>query len=78
MNLLVIAENRSASDSQSLTPVTAQISNVSDQNDHYIYTLEQCSMCWNRKSKKTVSHTAVGIVQEALKWQCGGHKFKIR
>jgi hypothetical protein len=59
------------------TTVTDQISNVSDQNDHYNYTLERCSMCWNRKSDKPVCHTAVGIIQEALKWLSGGHEFKI-
>ncbi len=34
-------------------------------------------MCWNRKSDKPVCHTAVGIIQEALKWLSGGHEFKI-
>lgn len=57
--------------------LTDQVSNVSEQDDHYMYTLERCSMCWNRKSEKPVCHTAVGILQEALKWVSGGREFKI-
>jgi len=57
--------------------LTDQISNVRDGGDHYIYTLERCSMCWERKTDKPVCHTAVGIIQEALKWVSGGCEFKI-
>jgi len=57
--------------------VTDQVSNVSDQGDHYIYTLERCSMCWDRTTDKPCCHTAVGIIQEALKWVSGGREFKI-
>lgn len=57
--------------------VTDQISNVSDHGDHYIYTLERCSMCWDRTTDKPCCHVAVGIIQEALKWVSGGKEFKI-
>lgn len=57
--------------------LTDQVSNVTEHEDHYLYTLERCSMCWNRKSEKPVCHTAVGILQEALKWVSGGREFKI-
>jgi hypothetical protein len=59
------------------TTVTDQISNSHERDDHYVYTLERCSMCWNRTSEKPVCHTAVGIIQEALKWLSGGREFKI-
>lgn len=59
------------------TSVTDQISNSSEKDDHYVYTLERCSMCWGRKSDKPVCHTAVGIIHEALKWLSGGKEFKI-
>jgi len=59
------------------TTITDQISNSSEKEDHYVYTLERCSMCWNRTSDKPVCHTAVGIIQEALKWLSGGREFKI-
>ncbi len=59
------------------TGLTDQVSHSHEQDDHYIYTLERCSMCWQRTSEKPVCHTAVGIIQEALKWVSGGREFKI-
>jgi hypothetical protein len=56
---------------------TDQVSNTQEFDDHYIYTLERCSMCWNRNAEKPVCHTAVGIIQEAMKWMSGGREFKI-
>lgn len=57
--------------------LTDQISNAYEHDDHYIYTIERCSMCWERTTDKPVCHTAVGILQEALKWVSGGKEFKI-
>jgi len=56
---------------------TDQVSNTQEFDDHFIYTLERCSMCWNRKTDKPTCHVAVGIIQEAMKWMSGGHEFKI-
>lgn len=56
---------------------TDQISNVIEYEDHYIYTLERCSMCWQRQTDHPVCHIAVGIIQEALKWLSGGREFKV-
>lgn len=56
---------------------TDQISNAVDHGDHFIYTIERCSMCWGRKSDKPVCHTAVGIIQEAMKWMSGGREFRV-
>ncbi len=57
--------------------VTDQVSNVSDQGDHYIYTLERCSMCYGRHTDKPCCNVAVGIIQEALKWVSGGKEFRV-
>jgi hypothetical protein len=56
---------------------TDQISNVIEYEDHFIYTLERCSMCWQRETDRPVCHIAVGIIQEALKWLSGGREFKV-
>jgi hypothetical protein len=66
-------------------PAVASIfSNFSDQtsvaeefDDHYLYTIKQCSMCWERHSEKPCCHIAVGILQEALRWVSDGHEFRI-
>ena len=57
--------------------ITDQVSNVSDEGPYYLYTLERCSMCYGRTSDKPCCHTAVGILQEALKWVSGGNEFKV-
>jgi hypothetical protein len=57
--------------------VTDQLSNTTEYADHYIYTLERCSMCWSRKTDKPTCQVAVGIIQEALRWMSGGREFKI-
>jgi len=57
--------------------VSDQVSHVSDRGEYYLYTLERCSMCHGRTSDKPCCHTAVGILQEALKWVSGGDEFKV-
>ncbi len=59
------------------TQLSDQVSKVREHDDHYIYTLEQCSMCWGRASDKPVCHIAVGILQGTLNWISGGSDFKI-
>jgi len=57
--------------------ISDQVSNVSDEGPYYLYTLERCSMCHGRETEKPCCHTAVGILQEALKWVSGGNEFKV-
>ena len=59
------------------TQFSDQISNVNDEGDKYIYTLERCPMCWNRKADRPVCYVGQGLLQEALRWVSGGHEFKV-
>ncbi len=59
------------------TQFSDQISNVHDDGDKYIYTLERCPMCWNRKSDRVVCFVGQGLLQESLRWVSGGHEFKV-
>lgn len=54
-----------------------QISKVSDEGGHFVYTLEQCPMCWNRTADHPVCYLGLGLLQEALQWVSGGHTFRI-
>jgi predicted hydrocarbon binding protein len=54
-----------------------QVSNVHDDGDKYVYTLERCPMCWNRKADRPVCYVGQGLLQEALRWVSGGHEFKV-
>jgi hypothetical protein len=59
------------------TQFSDQISNVHEEGDKYIYTLERCPMCWNRKADRAVCFIGQGLVQEGLRWVSGGHEFKV-
>ncbi|MCP4361500.1 MAG: 4-vinyl reductase [Chloroflexi bacterium] len=54
-----------------------QISNVRDEGDHFVYTLEQCPMCCNRKTDHPICFFGLGLLQEALSWVSGGNTFKV-
>ncbi len=59
------------------TQFSDQISNVHDEGDKYVYTLERCPMCWNRKADRPVCYVGQGLLQEGLRWVSGGHEFKV-
>lgn len=59
------------------TQFSDQISNVREDGDKYVYTLERCPMCWNRKSDRAVCFVGQGLLQEGLRWVSGGHEFKV-
>jgi hypothetical protein len=59
------------------TQFSDQISNVHEEGDKYIYTLERCPMCWNRKADRPVCYVGQGLLQEGLRWVSGGHEFKV-
>src|SRR5574339_1232797 len=45
-----------------------QVSNVYEEgNDRFIYTLERCPMCWERKTDRAVCFVGQGLLQEALR-----------
>ena len=59
------------------TQFSDQISNVHEDGDKYIYTLERCPMCWNRTADRPVCYVGQGLLQEGLRWVSGGHEFKV-
>ncbi len=60
-----------------LTQFSDQISNVTDEGDKFVYTLERCPMCWQRKADRPVCYAGQGLLQEGLRWVSGGHEFKV-
>ena len=54
-----------------------QLSTVSDQGDHFVYTIHRCPVCWGRTVDKPACFMAVGLLQEGLKWVSGGREFKV-
>lgn len=54
-----------------------QISTVQEFDDHFIYTIHRCPVCWGRKSDKPDCFIAAGLLQEGLKWVSGGMEFRV-
>lgn len=53
-----------------------QISYVEEKEDHFLYVIERCPVCWGRHSETPMCHAALGIILEGLNWGTSGKKFK--
>jgi predicted hydrocarbon binding protein len=59
------------------TQVSDQISRVEEKDDHFLYVIERCPVCWGRHVEKPVCYAAVGLLQEGLRWVSGGKEFRV-
>ncbi|HIE39373.1 MAG TPA: 4-vinyl reductase [Anaerolineales bacterium] len=48
---------------------------LGENEDSFLWTIEQCGVCWGRTAAAPCCHLAVGILQEALYWVSGGRNF---
>jgi predicted hydrocarbon binding protein len=53
-----------------------QISYVEEKEDHFLYVIERCPVCWGRHAETPMCHAALGIILEGLNWGTSGKKFK--
>jgi predicted hydrocarbon binding protein len=54
-----------------------QISRVEEREDHFVYHIDRCPVCWGRKTDKPVCFAAAGLLQEGLRWVSGGKEFRV-
>ena len=54
-----------------------QVSRVGDKDDHILYYIDRCPVCWGRKADKPVCFAAAGLLQESLRWLSGGREFRV-
>lgn len=54
-----------------------QLSTVAEKDDHYVYTIHRCPVCYGRHTEKPCCHIATGLLQEGLKWLSGGREFRV-
>ncbi|MCP4361843.1 MAG: 4-vinyl reductase [Chloroflexi bacterium] len=54
-----------------------QGSHVGEKDDHFLYTIDRCSECWQQTSDRPICYIAVGILQETLRWVSGGLEFRV-
>lgn len=61
---------------KAFTSTSDQISYVIEEEDHFLYVIERCPVCWGRHADTPICHAAMGIIQEGLNWGTGGLRFK--
>jgi predicted hydrocarbon binding protein len=54
-----------------------QISYVKEHEDHFLYVIERCPVCWGRQADSPICHAAMGIIVEGIDWGTGGLRFKV-
>ncbi len=54
-----------------------QKSTVEDFEDHYLYTIHRCPVCWGRTTDKPACFIATGLLLSGAKWVSGGNEFRI-
>ncbi len=57
--------------------VSDQVVTVREDDDHFVWVIERCPVCWGRKSDQPVCHLAVGVLRAALAWASDGKQFRI-
>jgi len=50
---------------------------VTETDEHFVYTIHQCPICWGRTSSRPVCFGAIGILEEGLRWVSEGAPFPI-
>ena len=58
--------------------VSDQISRVESFDDHYLYYIDRCPVCWGRKSDHPICFVATGLLQSGLKWVSSGRDYRVQ
>jgi predicted hydrocarbon binding protein len=56
---------------------TDQRVRIEEKAGQILWHIEQCPLCWERKSEEPLCHLAVGLLQESLYWLSGGKVFHV-
>jgi hypothetical protein len=59
------------------TQTSDQHSTVEEKEDHFIYTIHQCPVCYGRHTESPACYIATGLLLEGLKWVSGGSEFRV-
>lgn len=54
-----------------------QISRVETFDDHFLYYIERCPVCWGQKSDRPTCYVATGLLQEGLRWVSSGREYRV-
>lgn len=59
------------------TQTSDQHSTVEEKEDHFLYRIHRCPVCWGRTTDKPACFIASGLLQSSLKWVSGGMEFRV-
>jgi predicted hydrocarbon binding protein len=59
------------------TQFSDQITRVESFDDHQLYYIDRCPVCWGREADRQICYVAVGLLQEGLRWVSGGLEFRV-
>lgn len=51
---------------------------LGEDDDHYLWIIERCPVCWQRQTTTPCCHLAVGLLEEALGWVSRGRRFTVK
>lgn len=54
-----------------------QVVKVTDTEQHYLWIIERCPVCWGRHTDEPCCQLAGGLLEEAAFWASGGRRFAI-
>jgi predicted hydrocarbon binding protein len=54
-----------------------RLTSFEETDEHFVYTIQRCPICWDRTSQKPVCYLATGLLQAGLQWFGGGQEFEV-
>ena len=63
--------------SDTFNDFTDQRVRVEEETERFVYVVDRCPVCWDRRTEEPCCHAAVGLLQETTSWISGGKKFDV-
>jgi predicted hydrocarbon binding protein len=54
-----------------------QIVRVEEYEQHFLYYIDRCPVCWGRTATVPVCHGGLGLLQEGLHWLTSGKNMRV-
>jgi predicted hydrocarbon binding protein len=54
-----------------------QVVKLSETEQHHLWIIERCPVCWGRQTDEVCCHLAGGLLEEAIFWGTGGRRFRV-
>jgi len=62
---------------QAFNQFTDQVVKLSETEKDHLWIIERCPLCWKRQTDEVCCQLANGLLDEAIFWGTGGHRFKV-